>query len=91
MSMEDGVKLFKYDEGAGVDPTFFKSLVKSLCYLTCTTPDMIYVVGLVKTTHFKATKRIFHYIKVTIDFDLFSSFFMTISLLDIPIVAGVDT
>ena len=64
MSMEDRVKLFKYDEGEGVDPTFFKSLVKSLRYLTCTRPDILYAIGLVsrymenlKTIHFKATKK----------------------------------
>ena len=98
MSMEDGVKLFKYDEGESVDPTFFKSLVKRLRYLTCTRPGILYVVRLVsrymenlKTTHFKVTKKIFHYFKVTIDLDLFSSLFMTIILLDIPIVVGVET
>lgn len=44
-------------------------------------PDILYVVGLVsryienpKTIHFKAKKRIFHYIKITIDFGLFYSF-----------------
>ncbi|KAM1937502.1 hypothetical protein FF1_015220 [Malus domestica] len=63
--VECGVKLTKHDEGESVDPTFFKSLVGSLCYLTCTRPDILYVVGLVSrymenptTTLLKTAKRI---------------------------------
>jgi len=58
-----------------VDPTFFKSLVESLRYLTCTRSDVLYVVGLVSryivaqtNTHLKTAKRIFRYIKGTINF-----------------------
>ncbi|KAH9681844.1 hypothetical protein KPL71_027113 [Citrus sinensis] len=79
--VECGVKLSKYDEGEDIDPTFFKSLVGSLRYLTCTRPDILYAVGLVsrymenpKTTHFKAAKRIIRYIKGTINFGLLYSF-----------------
>ncbi|KAH9648378.1 hypothetical protein KPL70_025559 [Citrus sinensis] len=79
--VECGVKLSKYDEGEDIDPTFFKSLVGSLRYLTCTRPDILYAVGLVsrymknpKTTHFKAAKRILRYIKGTINFGLLYSF-----------------
>ena len=75
--VECGVKLSKHDEGEDIDPTFFKSLVGSLRYLTCTRPDIIYVVGLVsrymenpKTTHFKAAKKILRYIKGTTNFGL---------------------
>ncbi|KAH9670907.1 hypothetical protein KPL70_017154 [Citrus sinensis] len=64
-----------------IDPTFFKSLVGSLRYLTCTRPDNLYAVGLMsrymenpKTTHFKATKRILRYIKGTTNFSLLYSF-----------------
>ena len=45
--VECGVKLSKHDEGEDIDPTFFKSLVGSLRYLTCTKPDILYTVGLV--------------------------------------------
>lgn len=45
--VECGVKLSKHDEGEDIDPTFFKILVGSLRYLTCTRPDILYVVGLV--------------------------------------------
>ncbi|XP_052287365.1 uncharacterized mitochondrial protein AtMg00810-like [Citrus sinensis] len=79
--VECGVKLSKHDEGEGIDPTFFKSFVGSLRYLTCTRPYILYVVGLVsrymenpKTTHFKATKRILRYIKATTNFSLLYSF-----------------
>ena len=61
--------------------TFFKSLVRSLRYLTCTRSDILYVIGLVsqymknsKTTHFKAVKRIIRYIKGTTNFGLLFSF-----------------
>ncbi|KAH9751752.1 hypothetical protein KPL71_014419 [Citrus sinensis] len=79
--VECRVKLSKHDEGEDIDPTFFKSLVGSLRYLTCTGPNILYVVGLVsrymeksKTTHFKAAKRILRYIKGTINFGLLYSF-----------------
>ncbi|KAM1651788.1 hypothetical protein ACFX1X_004522 [Malus domestica] len=78
--MECGVKLTKHDKGESVDPTFFKSLVGSLRYLTCTRPDILYVVGLVSrymenptTTHLKTTKRILRYLKGTVNFGLFYS------------------
>ncbi|KAH9681167.1 hypothetical protein KPL71_026862 [Citrus sinensis] len=79
--VECGVKLSKHDEGEDIDPTFIKSLVGSLCYLTCTRSYILYAVGLVsrymenpKTTHFKAAKRILCYIKDTINFGLLYSF-----------------
>ncbi|KAH9669584.1 hypothetical protein KPL70_021844 [Citrus sinensis] len=79
--VECGVKLSKHDKGEDIDPTFFKSLVGSLRYLTCTRPDILYAVGLVsrymenpKTTHFKAAKRILRYIKGTTNFGLLYSF-----------------
>ncbi|KAH9687903.1 hypothetical protein KPL70_014941 [Citrus sinensis] len=79
--VECGVKLSKYDEGEDIDPTFFKSLVGSLRYLTCTRPNILYAVGLVsrymenpKTTHFKVAKRILRYINGTTNFDLLYSF-----------------
>ncbi|KAH9752737.1 hypothetical protein KPL71_014822 [Citrus sinensis] len=79
--VECRVKLSKHDEGEDIDPTFFKSLVGSLRYLTWTILDILYVVGLVsrymknpKTTHFKAAKRILRYINGTTNCGLLYSF-----------------
>ena len=78
--MEYGLRLSKFDEGEKEDPTLFKSLVGSLRYLTCTRPDILFVVGIVSrfmetptSTHMKIAKRILRYLKGTIDFGLFYS------------------
>ncbi|XP_073221562.1 secreted RxLR effector protein 161-like [Cicer arietinum] len=78
--MERGLKLSKFEDGQKEDPSFFKSLVESLKYLTCTRPDILYVVGVVSrfteaptTTHMKVTKRILCYLKCTLDYGLFYS------------------
>ena len=70
-----GDKLSKYDEGERVDLNIFMSLVGTLCYLTCTRPDILYVIGIVScymeaptSAHLKTAKRILHYIKGTINF-----------------------
>lgn len=44
---ECGLKLSKNDEGKVIDPTFYKSLIGHLRYLTCTRPDILYGVGVV--------------------------------------------
>ncbi|TYJ97580.1 putative mitochondrial protein [Cucumis melo var. makuwa] len=78
--IETGTKLSKHEEGDDVDPSYFKSLVGSLRYLTCTRPDILFSVGLVSrfmesptTTHLKVTKRILRYLKGTLDYRLFYS------------------
>ncbi|XP_070056529.1 uncharacterized mitochondrial protein AtMg00810-like [Nicotiana tomentosiformis] len=78
--MESRTKLSKFDEGEKVNPTFFKSIVGSLRYLTCTRPYILFAVGVVRhfmeaptSTHLKVTRRILHYLKGTIDFELFYS------------------
>ena len=72
--IECGVKLSKHDDEEKVNPTFFKSLVESLRYLTCTRPDILFGVGLVSRymkapmmTHLKTAKRILRYLKDTLD------------------------
>ncbi|RXH88363.1 hypothetical protein DVH24_042434 [Malus domestica] len=50
--VECRVKQTKHNQGERVDPTFFKSLVGSLCYLTCTRPYILNVIGLVSTIYF---------------------------------------
>ena len=81
--MECRIKLSKHEEGNNVDPTLYKSLVGSLCYLTCTRLDILYVVGVVNwymenptTTHLKTTKRILRYLKGTIEFGLYYYVFL---------------
>jgi hypothetical protein len=63
--VECGVKKSKNDEGEKINSTTFKSLVKSLRYLTCTCPNFFYGVRLVSRfietptmTNFKALKQI---------------------------------
>ncbi|KAG6516262.1 hypothetical protein ZIOFF_026717 [Zingiber officinale] len=77
--VECGVKLSKND-GEKVDPTLVKSLVGSLQSLTCTRPDILYVVVLLSrymkaptTTYFTIAKRILCYIKGTTNFGLLYS------------------
>ncbi|XP_061338507.1 secreted RxLR effector protein 161-like [Gastrolobium bilobum] len=70
--MEPGLKLSKYDGGERVDPSYYRSLVGSLRYLTCTRPDLCLSVGIISRfmedpgyTHWKAAKRILRYVKGT--------------------------
>ena len=78
--VEIGLELRKSISGGNVDPTYFKSLVGSLRYLTCTRPDILYGVGLVSRymetpdqTHLNAAKRILRYIRGTLNDGLFYS------------------
>ncbi|XP_070039297.1 uncharacterized mitochondrial protein AtMg00810-like [Nicotiana tomentosiformis] len=78
--MESGTKLSKFDKGEKVDPTFFKCLVGSLRYLTCTKPNILFAFGVVSrfmeapsSTHLKVARSILCYLKGTIDFGLFYS------------------
>nr|GEY20118.1 retrovirus-related Pol polyprotein from transposon TNT 1-94 [Tanacetum cinerariifolium] len=70
----------KHDGGKAVDSTIFKCLIESLRYLTCTRPDILFVVGLISsfmevpmTKNLKILNMIFHYIKGTIDYGMFYS------------------
>jgi len=75
--VENGIELRKSKVG-NVDPTYFKILVRSLRYLTCTRPDILYRVGLISRymetpdqSHLNAAKRILCYIKGTINKGMF--------------------
>ncbi|XP_038896505.1 secreted RxLR effector protein 161-like [Benincasa hispida] len=75
--MECGVKINKQDGGEKLNSTYFKSLVASLRYLTCTRPDILYSVGTLNrfmeeptVTHCKMAKRILRYIKGMIGYGL---------------------
>ncbi|XP_028112808.1 uncharacterized protein LOC114310909 [Camellia sinensis] len=76
--VDSGVELRKCTKAVDVDPTYFKSLVGSLRYLTCTRPGILYGVGLINRymetpdqLHLYAAKRILRYIKRTVDDGLF--------------------
>jgi hypothetical protein len=45
--VEYGIKLTKEEKGDLVNPTYYKSIVGCLRYLTCTRPDILYGVGLI--------------------------------------------
>ncbi|XP_038887044.1 secreted RxLR effector protein 161-like [Benincasa hispida] len=75
--MECGVKITKQDGEEKVNSIYFKSLVGSLRYLTCTRPDILYSIRIISrfmeestATHCKMAKRIFFYIKRTIGYGL---------------------
>jgi hypothetical protein len=70
-------KLRKDDESIKLDQTMYRSMIGSLLYATTTKPNIMQVVGLVaifqcapKETHMKGVKRIFRYLKGTLDFGL---------------------
>ncbi|PRQ41856.1 putative RNA-directed DNA polymerase [Rosa chinensis] len=71
------IKLKKDSEGKKIDATLFKQIVGSLMYLTTTRPDIMYAVSLISRymespteLHLFAAKRIFRYLKGTIDFGM---------------------
>jgi hypothetical protein len=75
--MELGTKLSRYDEGDEVDADLYRSLIESLRYLTCTRPDIMFVVGVAsrymespRTSHWKAAKRILKYVRGLVDLGL---------------------
>ncbi|CAL8169005.1 unnamed protein product [Prunus armeniaca] len=75
---EPGLKLSSDLDGERVDSTYFKQIVGSLMYLTATQPDIMYAVCLISRymerqteLHLRATKRVFRYLKGTIDFGIF--------------------
>ncbi|KAL0448869.1 UNVERIFIED_CONTAM: Retrovirus-related Pol polyprotein from transposon RE1 [Sesamum latifolium] len=78
--METGLKLFMFGDEEKVNPTLFKSFVGSLRYLTCTRPDILFIVGVTSrfmeaptSSHMEAAKRILGYLKGTLDFGIFYS------------------
>jgi hypothetical protein len=77
--MITGCKLRKDDESLKVDQTMYRSMIGSLFYATTTKLDIMQAVGLVARfqsapieTHIKAVKRIFGYLKGTLDFGLWN-------------------
>lgn len=66
---------------AEVDSTFYKSIIRSLLYLTASKPDIAFSVGVCaryhvvpKESHLKEAKKIIQYIHETIEFRLWYPF-----------------
>jgi hypothetical protein len=98
--MTIGCKLSKDDESKYADPKHYKSLVGSLLYVTASKPDVKQVVGKVaifqeepKESHVQVVKRIFRYLKGTIDLGLWypsKDSFTLKSYSDVDWVGSVD-
>ncbi|GAB2284320.1 hypothetical protein Dimus_039661 [Dionaea muscipula] len=77
--LSPGVKLCKAGNGVPVDPSLYRSLVGSLRYISYTRPDILFAVGLVcrapMEDHFNVCKRILRYLKGTLSYGLWYSFF----------------
>ncbi|GKA32572.1 retrovirus-related pol polyprotein from transposon TNT 1-94 [Tanacetum coccineum] len=78
--MVDKSKLDKDLQGKPVDPTHYRGMIGSLMYLTSSRPDLVFAVCMcaryqAKPTekHLHAVKRIFRYLKGTIDMGLWYS------------------
>ncbi|CAM8915543.1 unnamed protein product [Rhodiola kirilowii] len=74
------MEMMKEGTGELVNPTYFKSIVASLRYLTSTRPDIVYGVGLIsrfmekpQQSHLLAAKRILRYISGTSDYGIMYS------------------
>jgi hypothetical protein len=75
--MVTGCKLRKEDESKEANQTLYRSMIGILLYVTDSRPDIMQEVGLVgrfqdapKETHVQAVKKIFRYLKGTLDFGL---------------------
>ena len=71
-------KIGKDENGAKVDVTLYKQIVRSLMYLTATRLNLMFVVSLIIhfmtcpiRQHFAKTKRILRYSKGMVDYGLF--------------------
>ena len=75
------LKLKKDGCGELINPTYFKSIVGSLRYLTCTRPDITYGMGIIsrfmetpRQSHLQAAKWILRYVSGTLDNGIFYSY-----------------
>jgi len=75
--MVTGCKLSKDDDSPNVDQSSYRSMIGSLLYIIASRPDIMHDVGMVgryqsalKQSHLLAVKRIFRYLKETINYGL---------------------
>ena len=78
--MSSSAKLSLDTADVEVDPTFYRSMIGSLLYLTVSRPDIPFSVGVCarfqvapKESHLTAVKRIIHYINGTFDYGIWYS------------------
>ncbi|KAK6124484.1 hypothetical protein DH2020_041765 [Rehmannia glutinosa] len=76
--MATNVKIDKDEKGKSVDESKYRGMIGSLLYLTASRPDILHVVCICarfqsnpKESHMSAVKRIFRYLKGTIQYGLF--------------------
>ncbi|KAK6125842.1 hypothetical protein DH2020_040410 [Rehmannia glutinosa] len=76
--MATNVKIDKDEKGKSVDESKYRGMIGSLIYLTASRPDILHTVCLCahfqsnpKESHMSAVKRIFRYLKGTIQYGLF--------------------
>ncbi|KAK6116095.1 hypothetical protein DH2020_008364 [Rehmannia glutinosa] len=76
--MATNVKIDKDEKGKTVDESKYRGMIGSLLYLTASRPDILHAVYLCarfqsnpKESHMSAVKRIFRYLKGTIQYGLF--------------------
>ncbi|KAK6124639.1 hypothetical protein DH2020_041627 [Rehmannia glutinosa] len=76
--MATNVKIDKDEKGKPVDESKYRGMIASLLYLTASRPDILHVVCLcarfqsnAKESHMSVVKRIFRYLKGTIQYGLF--------------------
>ena len=69
--MGSSIKLNMDEKGKIVDQTKYRGMISFLLYLMATRPDIMYSVCLcVRESHLNVVKRIFRYLKGTIDIGL---------------------
>ncbi|KAK6143303.1 hypothetical protein DH2020_023651 [Rehmannia glutinosa] len=76
--MATNVKIDKDEKGKSVDESKYRGMIGSLLYLTASRPDILHAVCLCarfqsnpKESHMSVVKRIFRYLKGTIQYGLF--------------------
>ena len=76
-SMETNEKLSKDENSVSFDPTFYRSMIGSLLYLTANRPNICFSVGVCaryqvnsKKSHIVVVNRIIRYVNGTIDYGI---------------------
>jgi hypothetical protein len=75
--MELDTKLSRYDKKEEMDVNLYRSLTESLRYLTCTRPDIAFIIGVASRnmespiiSHWKTVKMILRYVQGIVDIRL---------------------